>query len=72
MSNFENKILKQALTFDDVLLVPQNSKIMPKDADLSTITVRVKANESATASDLYNQVDTITNLTATTRVYFLA
>ena len=36
MSNLNNKILKQALTFDDVLLVPQNSKIMPKDADLKT------------------------------------
>jgi len=36
MSYFGNKILKQALTFDDVLLVPQNSKIMPQDADLTT------------------------------------
>ena len=47
-------------------------KVPSEDADLSTLTVKVKANESATASDLYNQVDTITNLTATTRVYFLA
>ena len=47
-------------------------KIPSEDADITTLKVRVKANESATASDLYNQVDTITNLTATTRVYFLA
>jgi len=30
------KILKEGLTFDDVLLVPQASDIIPKDADLST------------------------------------
>ena len=47
-------------------------KIPSEDADIDTLKVRVKANESATASDLYNQVDTITNLTATTRVFFLA
>ncbi len=47
-------------------------KIPSEDADIATLKVRVKANESATAADLYNQVDTITNLTATTRVYFLA
>ena len=28
--------LKQAYTFDDVLLVPQHSKVLPKQADLST------------------------------------
>ncbi len=50
----------------------QTYKIPSEDADLSTLSVKVKANESATASDLYNQVDTVTNLTATTRVYFLA
>ena len=47
-------------------------KIPSEDADISTLSVRVKANESATASDLYNKVETITNLTATTRIYFLA
>lgn len=29
-----NKIIKEGLTFDDVLLVPQHSSILPKDANL--------------------------------------
>ena len=39
------KILKEGLTFDDVLLVPQASDIIPKDADLSTeLTKGLKLN----------------------------
>ena len=30
------RIADQALTFDDVLLLPEHSKILPKDADLKT------------------------------------
>ena len=33
---FENKILKDGLTFDDVLLVPQKSSVLPNEVDLST------------------------------------
>ncbi len=33
---FENKILKEGLTFDDVLLVPQKSCVLPNEVDLST------------------------------------
>ncbi|MBR4030393.1 MAG: IMP dehydrogenase [Clostridia bacterium] len=33
---FENKILKEGLTFDDVLLVPQKSSVLPNEVDLST------------------------------------
>ena len=29
-------VIRQGLTFDDVLLVPAHSTILPKDADLST------------------------------------
>ena len=29
------KILKEGLTFDDVLLIPQRSDVLPKDVDLS-------------------------------------
>ena len=32
----ENKFVKEGLTFDDVLLVPQRSEVVPKDVDLST------------------------------------
>ena len=31
-----NKIIYEGITFDDVLLVPRYSEIMPKDASLST------------------------------------
>ena len=42
------------------------------EADINTLNVTVKANETATASDIYNRVDTVTNLTATTRAYLLS
>ncbi|MCX7885041.1 MAG: IMP dehydrogenase [Caloramator sp.] len=39
------KILKQAYTFDDVLLVPQKSDVLPKDVDVSTyLTKTIKLN----------------------------
>ena len=47
-------------------------KVPSEDCDISTLSVRVKANESSTTSDLYNQVDTVTSLLATSRIYFLA
>ncbi len=47
-------------------------KIPSEDADIATLTVRVRPNESSTASDLYSRVDTITDLTATTRAYFIS
>ena len=50
----------------------QNYIVPAEDADIDTLTVTVKPNEASTTSDLYNLVDTVTNLTATTRVYFIA
>ena len=47
-------------------------KVPSEDADISTLSVRVKPNESSTTSDLYSLTDTITDLTATTRAYFLS
>lgn len=39
------KIIKEGLTFDDVLLVPQASDVVPKDVDLSTeLTKGIKLN----------------------------
>lgn len=38
-------ILKQAYTFDDVLLVPQKSEVLPRDVDTSTyLTKKIKLN----------------------------
>lgn len=40
-----DKFLKEGLTFDDVLLIPQRSEILPKDVDLSThLTRQIKLN----------------------------
>ena len=50
----------------------QTYSIPSAEADLATLKVSVKANETATASDIYNQVDTVTGLTASTRAYFLS
>ena len=47
-------------------------KIPSEDADIATLTVRVKQNESSTSSDIYSRVDTITDLTAATRAYFIS
>ncbi|MDR1401246.1 MAG: IMP dehydrogenase [Endomicrobium sp.] len=41
----ETKFLKEALTFDDVLLVPQRSKVLPKEVVLTTnLTKKIKLN----------------------------
>lgn len=34
--NYSEKFVKEALTFDDVLLIPAESSVLPKEADLAT------------------------------------
>ncbi|HSJ37027.1 MAG TPA: IMP dehydrogenase [Planococcus sp. (in: firmicutes)] len=42
---WESKFVKEGLTFDDVLLVPGHSEMLPKDADLSVeLTPKLKLN----------------------------
>lgn len=42
---YDDKIIKEALTFDDVLLVPARSNILPKDTDLTTqLTKKITLN----------------------------
>ena len=42
---YESRFIGEGLTFDDVLLVPAESNILPADVDLSTnITKKVKLN----------------------------
>tara|TARA_B100000674_G_scaffold117901_1_gene89164 strand:+ start:601 stop:2070 length:1470 start_codon:yes stop_codon:yes gene_type:complete len=48
---------KQALTFDDVLLVPQDSKILPRDVDLRT---RLTKNINLNIPILSAAMDTVT------------
>ncbi|MDR1926395.1 MAG: IMP dehydrogenase [Endomicrobium sp.] len=41
----DTKFSKEALTFDDVLLIPQHSKVLPKDVQLETnLTKKIKLN----------------------------
>jgi IMP dehydrogenase len=41
----KNKIIQEGITFDDVLLVPQKSTVLPRDVDTSTqLTKRIKLN----------------------------
>ncbi|GAB4431041.1 MAG: IMP dehydrogenase [bacterium] len=41
----KSKVIKEALTFDDVLLLPRYSEVLPKDVDVSTyLTKAIKLN----------------------------
>lgn len=43
--NFENKIVGEGLTFDDVLLIPAESNVLPADVSLATeLTKKIKLN----------------------------
>ena len=45
MTNHADKFLYEALTYDDVLLVPNYSEVLPRDTDTSTaLTARVRLN----------------------------
>ena len=45
LSMWENKFAKESLTFDDVLLIPAASDVLPNDADLSVeLSERIKLN----------------------------
>ena len=51
------RIVDQALTFDDVLLVPDHSDILPKDVDLKT---RLTQNLTLNIPLLSAAMDTVT------------
>ena len=36
MSTFSDKVISEGLTYDDVLLVPAFSEILPREVDLTT------------------------------------
>ena len=36
MKNLSDKIISEALTFDDVLLVPAYSRVLPREVDITT------------------------------------
>ncbi len=76
IAEFTNLLVKEGsiVSFNYIVntFASQNYKVPSEDADIGTLAVKVKQNESSTTSDLYNLVDTVTNLTATSRVYFLS
>ena len=44
-TNFQGKFVKEGLTFDDVLLIPGESNVLPKLVDVSThLTKKIKLN----------------------------
>lgn len=55
--NYSDKITKEGLTFDDVLIIPAHSKILPKDADLTT---KLSKNLSLKVPLISAAMDTIT------------
>ena len=45
MKNLTDKIISEALTFDDVLLVPAFSRVLPREVDITTqLTRNIKLN----------------------------
>jgi len=50
----------------------QTYKVPSEDADISTLVVKVRPNESSTQLDLYSRAETVATVTPTTRSYFLS
>jgi len=50
----------------------QSYKIPSEDADISTLVVKIRPNESSTQYDLYSRAETVATVTPTTRSYFLS
>lgn len=45
LSRYPMRLIQEALTFDDVLLVPAHSNVLPRDTDLRThLTRAIKLN----------------------------
>lgn len=60
MKNFSDKIASEALTFDDVLLVPGYSEILPREVDLTT---RFTRNIMLNTPIISAAMDTVTEAT---------
>jgi len=73
---FDNLMVYEGslVTFSYVVntFAKQTYKIPSEDADISTLTVKVRPNESSTQFDIYNRVETVSTISPTSRSYFLA
>ena len=44
-TNYSEKFVKEGLTYDDVLLIPAESHVLPNEVDLSTnLTAKIRLN----------------------------
>lgn len=60
MKNISDKIIFEALTFDDVLLVPAYSRVLPREVDITThLTRNIKLNTPVVSAAM----DTVTEAT---------
>ena len=58
MSNWETKFAKKGLTFDDVLLIPAESHVLPNDVDMS---VQLAKNIKLNIPIMSASMDTVTD-----------
>ncbi len=58
MSLLKDKIISEGLTFDDVLLIPSYSEVLPRDVDIST---KFTKNISLKAPVVSSAMDTVTD-----------
>ena len=62
------RLPNKALTFDDVLLVPNHSNVLPKDVSLQTkLTKKISLNIPVISAAM----DTVTDITGILRLIFL-
>ena len=73
---FDNVTIREGslVTFSYIVNTFSNQtyKIPSEDADISTLVVKVRPNESSTQFDLYSRAETVATVTPTTRSYFLS
>ena len=68
--DYNYKFAKEGLTFDDVLLIPAKSEVLPSDVDTSTVLVGdIRLNiplVTAAMNTLETEVDILVNLSSPT------
>jgi hypothetical protein len=74
-AKFEKQVLYEgaALTFEYVVDTFERQRffVPNEDADISTLRVSVRPNEQSTEIDTYNEVDKVTDLDETSRIYYI-
>ena len=52
-----NKVVSESITFDDVLLIPSRSKVVPRDVDVTT---KLTKNINLNIPIISSAMDTVT------------